>query len=60
MTFPWTVRTFEPATPTFTQSHQRFVRYDVTAGHHHRRVVVRRLFLGHGTDEDRVEMVERR
>ena len=48
--FVWTIRTLEPA--AFGMPTQALVRDDMSARHHHGRVLVCCLFFGYGTNED--------
>ena len=55
MAFHGTVRAFEAR--ALANAVEGFLRYDVTAGHHHWRVCIGGLLFGDGADEDGVEVV---
>lgn len=55
MTFTWTVRAFELA--AFAQSKQRFFSDDVSARHHHRRILIRGLLLRNRANKYGMELV---
>ena len=42
---------------TLGMSAQTLMRDDMTTGHHHRRILICRLFFGYGTNKDRMEVV---
>ena len=50
VTLVWTIRTLESA--ALGMSAQALMRNDMSARHHHRRVLIRCLFFGYGTNKD--------
>lgn len=55
MTLTRTIRALELR--SFTIRVQTLLANDMSAGHHHRGIVIRRLLLGHGTHKDAMENV---
>jgi hypothetical protein len=55
MRLGWAVGALEPC--AFTQLGERLFSDDVSAWHHHGRILVGRLLFRHWTDEDGVEVV---
>lgn len=56
MTFTGTIWTFKPVV-ALSEPAQRVMSDNVTAGHHHRRIVIGSLLFGHRADENGVKVV---